>query len=87
MPRLVLRGKSPLGGKTRPLTPTNSGLVMPIYDLRCPKCDRELRDQYLPVRERVVPCPVCGAAMVRRIAPFNPVFKGDGWTEKFYAKA
>lgn len=41
---------------------------MPLHDLACDRCGRELYDQYIPVRQlkRVRPCPDCGAPMDRR---------------------
>jgi len=56
---------------------------MPRYDFFCGRCNKEIRDIVLTLKEFMdgYKCPHCGEKMetlIDSIIPF--VLKGDGWT-------
>jgi len=58
---------------------------MPLYDLKCPKCNSVLFDVHLYSGEEKT-CPMCGGLMKKLPSNCNVHFKGAGWTPKFYPK-
>lgn len=65
---------------------------MPIFDIKCPACDYEMKDMlFLPGELVSVDCPECkkngkSIVMVKQIGATNPHFKGDGFYETDYKK-
>jgi len=58
---------------------------MPLFDLKCSKCNSVLLDVHLyPGEEKT--CLECGGLMKKLPSRCNVHFKGVGWTSKFYPK-
>ena len=55
--------------------------AMPLYEYRCPACDRVFEELRRAGDEGDAPCPVCGRPSPRTVSLSAFAFKGDG----FYA--
>ena len=75
-------GKSALKNATGTATPHSRGLLMPIYEFKCDKCEA-ITDVALGFdAPKEVICQNCGVKMWRVWTPTPTHFKGDGWASK-----
>ena len=58
---------------------------MPVFDYECVKCGFRESDVLIRGDARRE-CPYCLSPMRKKLGAPAPVFRGDGWTGKFYAK-
>ena len=63
---------------------------MPVFDYRCPKCGRVYKDVYVTDFNATMLCKErnitgdCNGVLKKLLSAPNVIFKGSGWTEKFY---
>ena len=56
--------------------------MSPCFDFYCRGCNKKINDVLSSGEDNL--CPYCGGRMVKMPAAPNIIFKGPGWTEKFY---
>jgi len=60
---------------------------VPRFDYKCPndKCDHREKDVITVSRDVfILMCPKCNTQMVKVPAAPNIIFKGEGWTPRFF---
>ncbi len=63
----------------------HGGIHVPIYEYRCPKCDRVFEEWQKGFDEQTPPCPDCGEPAKRVISSSAFLLKGSGWYATDYS--
>ena len=58
---------------------------MPLFDIKCTKCEFS-EERLLFHNEETFVCKNCGAVAVKQISAFMPIFKGSCWYNDGYSK-
>jgi putative FmdB family regulatory protein len=75
-------GKSALKNVIGMATPHLKGLLMPIYEFKCPLCGDLVEQSFHVYVTPKINCGNCGCEMEKQFSSPAVHFKGDGWASK-----